>query len=96
MENAFWFYKVTWYFDNEVRHNQGFICANSFAEAAEKIDNSYDDVEEMSIVYMDLHEVLDFEDILDMGATFYENKHSEIGHQVLEAIEEAVAAEKGE
>lgn len=92
MENGFWLYKVTWYFDNELRHNQGFICADSYAEVATKIDKSYDEVQEMTIVGIDAYDVLDFEDILDfMGAT---SESSGLGPQLIAAIQDAIAIEQ--
>jgi hypothetical protein len=88
MENAFWYYRVTWNFDNETRHNHGFICADSCAEAAAKIDASYDDVEEMAILGMDCYEVLDFEDILDyLGNT---QEDSGIGPQFFATLKDAI------
>ena len=91
MENAFWYYKVTWYFDNEVRHNQGFICADSYAFAAAQIDASYDDIEEMTILGMDCYDVLDFEDILDyLGNT---QEGSGMGPQLIAALKDVIDIE---
>ena len=92
MENGFWLYKVTWYFDDELRHNQGFTCANSYAEVAAKIDKSYDEVQEMTIIGIDAYDVLDFEDILDfMGTT---SESSGLGPQLIAAIQDAIAIEQ--
>ena len=91
MENAFWYYKVTWYFDNEIHHNQGFICADSYAAVAAKIDASYDDVEQMTILGMDCYDVLDFEDILDyLGNT---KEGSGMGPQLIAALKDAIDIE---
>lgn len=92
MINGFWLYKVTWYLDEELHHNQGFAYAKSYAEVAEKVSNSYDEVQEMTITGIDAYDVLDFEDILDfMGAT---SESSGLGPQLIAAINEAIAVEK--
>lgn len=92
MTNGFWLYKVTWYFDDELHHNQGFVHAATYAEAAEKVDNSYDEVQEMTIIGIDAYDVLDFEDILDFMGTASES--SGLGPQLIAAINEAIAIEK--
>lgn len=92
MQNGFWHYKVTWCFDDEERHNQGFVCANSFAEVAEMIDGAYDEITEMTIIGLDAYKVLDFEDILDyMGLN---SESSGLGPQIIAALNEAIAIEK--
>jgi hypothetical protein len=91
MENGFWMYKVTWYFDGEIRHNQGFICADTFSEAAAKVENAYDDVQDIYIVGLDAYNVLDFEDILDMMGALTEG--STLGPQLIAAIQDAIAVD---
>lgn len=91
MENAFWYYKVTWRFDNEVRHNQGFVCADSYSMAAAQIDASYDDVEKMIILGMDCYDVLDFENILDYLGDIQES--SGMGPQLIAALQDAIDIE---
>jgi hypothetical protein len=92
MINGFWHYKVTWYFDGALHHNQGFVYADTYAEAADKIDRSYDEIHEMTITGMDAYDVLDFEDILDfMGAA---SESSCLGPQLVAAIQDAIAIEQ--
>lgn len=94
------FYKFTVRWQNEDHQpevSEGILAAESFSDACNQlVELAFDDVE--SVYIEPIGEsgcVLLFEEILE----YLNNKTqdvSAIGHQVLEAIEEAVAAEKGE
>ena len=96
MENNFWLYKVTWFVDGETRQNQGIVCAESFAEAAAKVDKSYDDVSDMTIISTDCYEVFDLSDLLEFLKIDENEESSKLGPQLIAALEEAIAITKGE
>lgn len=68
-------YKVNWYFDGSPLINRGYVQAYSYAEAAQKIEASYDDIESIEIRWIsDSNNCLDDGDIED--ANFDEEEQS--------------------
>jgi len=96
MTDNFWLYKVTWFIDGETRQNQGIVCAESFAEAAGKVDKNYDNVSDMTIISTDCYEVFDLGDLLEFLRIDEKEERSELGPQLIAALEEAIAITKRE
>ena len=68
-------YKVNWYFDGSPLTNRGYDQAYSYAEAAQKIEASYDEIETIEIRWIsDSNNCLDDDDIED--ANFEEEEQS--------------------
>lgn len=87
-------YEVDWYCDKQVT-SKGFVQAHNFAEAAEKIEADYDDIEAIRMEWIsEGNNCLDYDDIV---GCFEENEQG-AGSQVFEAIKEglteAIALEK--
>ena len=90
-------YKVNWYFDGQSCNNQGFVQAGTFAEAVQKIEADYDDIESIDIKWIsESNNCLDDDAIED--AYEEEEEQSGAGPAVFDAIkqglEETVALEK--
>ena len=58
-------YEVTWYMEKSIT-SKGFVQAHDFAEAVQKIEADYDDIEAIRVEWMsDGNLCLDDEDIVD-------------------------------
>lgn len=82
-------YKVNWYFDNNSLTNYGYVQAPSFAEAVQKIEADYDDIEAVKIKWIDEgNNCLDDEIIAE--ALENEETQSGAGPRLFEVIKEGI------
>ena len=84
-------YTVNWYFDSEECINRGYVQAYSYAEAVQKIEANYEDIESIKIRWIsDSNNCLDDDDIED--ANFDEEEEPQIGAgpQLLEALNQGI------
>lgn len=90
MKKMFARYKVNWYFDGECCTNRGFVQAPSYAEAVQKIEADYDEIESIKIRWIsDGDNCLDDNDIED--ANYDEDEEeSGVGPRVFDAIKQGV------
>jgi hypothetical protein len=81
-------YKVNWYFDGETLINKGYVQAYNYAEAVQKIEAAYDDIESINIRWVsDSNNCLDDDDIAD--ANFDEEEQAGAGPQIMATIKDA-------
>ena len=82
-------YKVDWYFDGKNVTNYGYVQAYSFAEAVQKVEADYDDIEAVKVRWIgEGNNCLDDDVIAE--ALEVEDGENGAGHQIFEAIKEGI------
>lgn len=85
-------YKVNWYFDGQECVNRGYVQAHSYAEAVQKIEADYDDIESINIRWIsDSNNCLDDDDIEDASLDEEEEEsQTGAGPQLFETIKQSI------
>ena len=94
MENmTFYRYRVNWWYGEEEgdREDMGFLLAKDYAHAAQQLYEAFDSINFMTIEAVNDSNLLSYEDILEIfGAS---SKSSNIGPQIIAALQEAIDME---
>ena len=100
-EYTFYMYEVTWCNEYDEAHpwaetiTKGLICADSFGDAVCRIEASFDAIIKINVESINDYELLDLEDLLYF-LNPDTNKGSELGPQLIAALQEVIEVENAE
>ena len=93
---TFYKYRVNWWVDDDEgdTDSQGFILAKNYSHAAQQLDEAFDYINYMTIEAINDSNLLSYEDLIEaLGAKVDSSK---LGPQLIEALQDAIAAEQKE
>ena len=88
--DTFYFYDVRWRNeDHQMENSQGFILADSFPQAASKVEASFDCIDNMSIEKVNNNDLFELEDLilfLERKSAIPKEEDAIAGPQIIEAL----------